>query len=63
MLNTTPKELTAFVDVCVTEALNEWLEACSTEDIAVMICVARARSKCAETGVPLGKSSLPAVQT
>ena len=45
MSNVEIEALEEIVAECVTEELNEWLASCSNEDIAVMLCVAKARKK------------------
>lgn len=43
LTNMTSSELTEFIDICITEQLNDWLADCTPEDIAVMLCMARMR--------------------
>jgi len=40
MLNITVDELNEMLATCATEALNDWLDDASTEEIAMMLCVA-----------------------
>jgi|GEM_PF-1683556 len=61
MSNVTIEELMKVLADCVVEELNEWLHHCSNEEIAVMLCVAKAwRKATQEINEPAGTDATSA---
>jgi len=46
LLNLKKEELEEMMAQCTTEALNEWLDTCTNEELAMIVCVARTWRKC-----------------
>jgi len=41
MINFTKEQFDEMLAECTCEALNEWLDFCTNEELAVLVCVAR----------------------
>ncbi|MCL2447023.1 MAG: hypothetical protein FWD06_09690 [Oscillospiraceae bacterium] len=41
MINFTKEQFDEILADCTDEALNEWLDTCTNEELAVLVCVAR----------------------